>query len=475
MINNFQLLKQFDEQMSSHELTTLQKSAMLQKYVDLLLSQLQVGDSIEGLITKLSDNKYTLQVKPQIHIPIDMFEQLETGKLMTFIVQGKEEGKLYLQSSKATGNQETPLAQKVLEELNLPKNVPMKEIVDDFLKKHLPLVKETLLKAYQLHKTYEIPSEVVTNLIEHQETSLEQKVKTLSALREEGLNHLVSDLKSILQGLGNKEDLIKVFSTLKEQMPDEKINTMITKVLDHKELNEQDTQNTKVTQSRPSLEETQLKLLNVIESKDYTSVSENVLKKLIGLIYDEMIKVNIKNIKSDQGESEKVYNTYNTLTKILKTLDKADLSKGEMDYIQYIKEPLSILGKANVQAEYFMFPMLSENSETQGELYFFKPKKTHKKNQDNFYIVLSLTLPSIDHIQIHINKQEKNVLLHIEVEDEIIQKHITEYMPRLNEQIETLGFSLSKITWGLLDHTQNKQFIAEDAFKYSLNHMDFKI
>ncbi len=475
MINNFQLLKQFDEQMSSHELTTLQKSAMLQKYVDLLLSQLQVGDSIEGLITKLSDNKYTLQVKPQIHIPIDMFEQLETGKLMTFIVQGKEEGKLYLQSSKATGNQETPLAQKVLEELNLPKNVPMKEIVDDFLKKHLPLVKETLLKAYQLHKTYEIPSEVVTNLIEHQETSLEQKVKTLSALREEGLNHLVSDLKSILQGLGNKEDLIKVFSTLKEQMPDEKIKTMIAKVLDHKELNEQDTQNTKVTQSRPSLEETQLKLLNVIESKDYTSVSENVLKKLIGLIYDEMIKVNIKNIKSDQGESEKVYNTYNTLTKILKTLDKANLSKGETDYIQYIKEPLSILGKANVQAEYFMFPMLSEKSETQGELYFFKPKKTHKKNQDNFYIVLSLTLPSINHIQIHINKQEKNVLLHIEVEDEIIQKHITEYMPRLNEQIETLGFSLSKITWGLLDHTQNKQFIAEDAFKYSLNHMDFKI
>ncbi|WP_069997589.1 hypothetical protein [Cellulosilyticum sp. I15G10I2] len=479
MINSFQLLKQFDDQMNATELTSLQKNILLHKYLDLLLNQLQVGDSIEGIIAKLSEDKYVLQVKPQIHIPIHVSDQLEIGKLMTFTVQGKNDGKLYLQPEWPQEAKETSLIQKTLDELNLPRNVVMKEIVDHFMQKHLPLTKETLLKAYQLHKTYNIPSKVITNLIAHQEPFLEQKVKTLASLRESGLNHLASDLKSVLQGLGNKEDLIKVFDVLKELIPSEQLDTLSKHIMTQNNTNilnnnvKEETKNT--SDEIISMRETWSKLLDLTTSKDYKAINESVLKKLIGFVYDEVIHVNLKSMKTNQGENEKIYNTYNLLTKILNTLDKADLSKEEREHINYMKDPLSVLGKANMQAEYFVFPMLNGNTKMQGELYFFKPKKSHKKNQNNLYIVLALTFPNINHIQIHINKQDKDILLHVEVENEVIQKHIVQYMPILNEQIDILGFSVSKITWSLLNQVSQKQFILEDDFNNALNHMDFKI
>lgn len=483
MINSFQFLKQFDEKLSSSELTQLQKKAMLHSYVDLLLSELEVGDSIEGIISKLGENKYALQVKPNLHIPIHMLEELETGKLMTFVVQGKEEGKLYLKPALGADTHQTPLIQKAVSELNLPKNEVMQEVVDNFLQKQLPLAKEVLLKAYQLHKTYDIPAKVVTNLIEHQGVFLEQTAKTLSELRDTGLNHLISDLKSILLGLESQEDLMKVYDVLKEQGVDKKINAPRESLVaqeksittDHKG---EKNYNLYDADSSDSLESTAgLKShdpLQFLGNKDYRPISGEALKKFIGELYDEILYVNTKDIKNAQDESEKIYTTHRILEKLLKTLDKAHLSGEEAEHIQSIKEPLHILAKSNIEAQYFIFPMISDETHSQGELYFFKPKKTHKKDQQNLYIVLSLTFPSIHHIQIHINKQEKNLLLHIEVEDEHVQKHIMQYLPQLNEGISEAGFGLNKVTWSLLGEKKGQPGV-EDSLNPSFTHMDFKV
>lgn len=495
MINSLQLLKQFDEQISSSELTTAQRKILLSKYADLLLAQLEVGDSIEGVIAKISDSKYVLQVKPNISIPIHMLEQLESGKLMAFTVQGKESGKLFLQPSYAADIKQMPLIQKTLEELNLPKTPAMQEVVDDFLQKHLPLAKEMLLKVYLMSKEYEVPSKIITNFMDNEGVFSPKEISTLSALRTNGINDIVTDFKYIIQGLDHADDLIEIFGTLKNQVSGDKLNAIINKLtageINHNFTREMtqipvDAQKKLLGESlypkdikglhdNISMRDNLIKLFNQDINKLNIAEHENIFKKVIGELYDEVMMVQLENLEKNSGESEKIYNTYNLLAKLVKTLDKANLSNEDKDYMNYIKEPLSLLGKFNMQADYFIFPILTENKQMQGEMYFFKSKKTTKKDRDNMYIVLALSLPYLNNIEIHINKQEKNISLIINVEKEDVQKHISQYMPKLNEQIQGLGFSVSSITWGIVGADHLKNFSKEDYLVNQLNHMDFKI
>ena len=495
MINNLQLLKQFDEQISSKELTSIQQKILVSKYTELLLAQLEAGDQIEGIIAKTDDNKFVLQVKPNIAIPIQLFEQmeqLEAGKLMNFLVQGKENGKLFLKPSSIQGEKEISLVQKTLQELGLPKHPVMEEIVDDFLQKHLPLAKEVLLKAYEASKSLDIPSKVVANLADHQ-LLLPKEVGTLSGLRENGLGHIVTDLKTVIEGLEKPVDRMAVFNTLKEGIPEEKITALFQEIQEDlvksavKQPNgkkglvtEINTADINQTVSKSNLqnvsisEEALLKLFSSIEGKDASSMG-SLFKRFIGKVFDEAVAVCLEAMKGDLGESGKIYSTYNVLTKLLKTLDKAELSKEDKEYISYVKEPVSMLGKFNVDAEYFAFPMLQNDKLRQAELYFFKPKKGAKKSKENMYIVVALSLPHIQDIEIHINKQEKNVLLNINVENETVQKYLSQSMPRLNEAIESLGFILSKVSWGLINREGKKDFLSQEEANYSFSHMDFKI
>jgi hypothetical protein len=421
-----------------------------------------------------------------------MLEQLEIGKLMNFLVQGKEDGKLYLQPSSSTDAKETPLIKKTLEELNLPKNPAMQEVVDNFLQKHLPLAKEILLKVYQVSKEYEIPSKVITNLIDKQPFS-PKEISVLSGLRANGIDHIVTDFKAVIQRLDNSKDLINVLNILKEHIPSEKVSTLLSQTInDTEKSNSQNGMPMKtfhpsdkviselmpekfLKQATLLTSNELLKFLNITVNKEMIGSPEEVLRKLIGKVYDTAMMVSPEAIKNDLGESEKIYNTYNLLTKLSKTLDKAEVSKEDKEYLNYIKEPLSILGKSNVEAEYFIFPLVHDNKQSQAELYFFKPKRTAKKNKTAMYIVLALSLPSINNIEIHINKQEKDIMLTINVEEEAVKKHIVQYIPKLNEQINGLGFTVNKVTCGLFKESSQKEFPQQDYSQYQLNHMDFKV
>jgi hypothetical protein len=481
LINSLQLIKQFDEQISSSELTAAQRKILLSKYVDLLLSQLEVGDSIEGLIAKVSDDKYVLQVKPHVNIPIHMLEQLEAGKLMTFVVQGKESGKLYLQPSYTAEAKKMSLIQKTLTELNLPKTPAMQQVVENFLQKQLPLGKEMLLKTYQMSKEYDVSSKVITNLIDSKQVISSKELSALAALRTHGMQDMIENLKTIVQGLTHTEDRIEIFNMLKENIPRDKLDILTSDVsleeINHKLpsqveqiSSEPQTKLASIKNSPLQLFEQEVSLNELIRLDDGT-----IFKKVAGKLYDEVIMLRLENMKSDVNESEKIYNTYNLLAKIIKTLDKSDLSGEEKEYINSIKEPLALLGKFNLQAEYFMFPMFSENKQMQGEMYFFKPKKVKKADKSNLYIVLALSLPNLNNIEIHINKQGKDILFHINIENEEIQKQISQYVPKLNEEVQGLGFTVKSMTWGIIGQNTKEISIRENIFENQLNHMDLKI
>jgi predicted amino acid-binding ACT domain protein len=192
-------------------------------------------------------------------------------------------------------------------------------------------------------------------------------------------------------------------------------------------------------------------------------------------MYDDAMMVKIENMRVNEKESQKIYTTYEVLEKLAKTLDKADLNKEDKACLNLIKEPVNVLGKLNIQGEYFIFPMLHQKQETQGEIYFFKPKKTTTKNKNNLYVVLALNFPNINDIELHIHKQDKKIRMTINVGCEEIQKHISQYMPKLYDQIQNLGFQISQIEWGLIDQNKDKKLSSQSDTGHSFNHMDLKV
>lgn len=475
MIDNLRLLNQFNEQMNASDLTSVQRKIVLSKYIQMFLDQLQLGDTVEGVVTKGADGKFILQISPQLNIPVQMSEQLETGKLMTFMVQGKENGKLYLQPALSVPEQGVPLIQKTMIELNLPKNGLMQEFVEGFVQKHLPLVKDTLLKAYEIGKEHLIPSKIITNLIDNNQIFSPEEASATKQLRTDGLKDIITQLKSMTQNLTNHQDLIKVAQVFQSQISPDKLENMmksaVSEILAHP-INDKGYASAEFLGVK---EEPWLKVFKSIMDLNIPKDQENVLKKFIGSIYDEAMMVKIENMRLNETESQKIYTTYELLEKLATTLDKAHLSQEDREYLNFIKEPVNVLGKLNIQAEYFIFPMLNREQQTQGEIYFFKPKKTTAKNQNNLYVVLALNFPSINDIEIHIHKQDKKIRMTINVTQEEIQKHISQYMPRLYEQIKNLGFQFSQIEWGLINQNKEKVMNSKSDADHLFNHMDLKV
>jgi hypothetical protein len=441
----------------------------------MFLDQLKTGDIVEGVVIKGTDGKFVLQLNPQMNIPVQMSEQLETGRLMAFMVQGKENGKLYLQPAHNGPEQGMPLIQKTITELNLPKNSLMQEVVEDFVQKHLPLVKDTLLKAYEMGKEHLIPSKIIANLIDNNQLFSSEEVGVAKQLRTDGLTEITTQLKSMIQKLTNPEDLIKAGQVLQSQITPDKLEHMMRTAISEVLPDTINDRGHAFTESAGAKEEVWLKVFKSMMTVSTQKEQVNILKNFVTSIYDDAMMVKIENMRVNEKESQKIYTTYEVLEKLAKTLDKADLSKEDKAYLTLIKEPVNVLGKLNIQGEYFIFPMLNQKQETQGEIYFFKPKKATTKNKNNLYVVLALNFPNINDIELHIHKQDKKIRMTIHVGCEEIQKHISQYMPKLYDQIQNLGFQISQIEWGLIDQNKDKKLSSQSDTDHSFNHMDLKV
>ena len=84
------------------------------------------------------------------------------------------------------------------------------------------------------------------------------------------------------------------------------------------------------------------------------------------------------------------------------------------------------LEKYNSQGQYYCFPLQIKEHQTSGELYFFKPKKQKKSGQNGqgMYIVLALDMPSLKHIEVHLEEKKEQLELKIKVANTQILKQI---------------------------------------------------
>lgn len=468
--------------------TNLQEAQLLlAKYKQMLLAQLKIGDSLQGMLTKGEGTHYTLELKQGIKLPVALLGEAEIGKLLEFIVQKNEGNKLSL--TVKDGEQQN-LLEKVITSLNLPRTEEMAKCIKAFVEGNLALDKDALLQSHYLHKKLELPMPVITNLLEKVGMLDMSSLEKIQDLKQGGLLELIDKLKGIIETVPQKENLFKLLDTLTMHLPKDVLKEVLNDVLvmpkftgkaqdigqnmKSLENNPQSlVQNAKLLEASPEflkikgdspellkIKEDFPELYAKVINKEQLNVLKEpiLLKEVLFKVLDKLTLFNgkemIKQSTSEEGQAKPIIESYKHLSKIVNDLEKFPLEAAPKQQLSEIRETLSTLGKLNVQADYFMFPFVPSQEKLQGELYFFKPKRKNKKNKEEIYAVLALDLPALNHIEIHVKKHGKQLELGVHTGTKSIQDHMIKHMPKLGTLLEDMGYTIEHCRYKLLDEVE---------------------
>lgn len=103
---------------------------------------------------------------------------------------------------------------------------------------------------------------------------------------------------------------------------------------------------------------------------------EKVLKTLAEAIFKSYLEVDIKQINNHIKESEKITGTSERVEAVLEHLGRLDLSEEGKEKLQQVHQMFQVVQKYNIEAQYFCFPMVFNNQENTGELYFLNQRKS---------------------------------------------------------------------------------------------------
>ena len=207
----------------------------------------------------------------------------------------------------------------------------------------------------------------------------------------------------------------------------------------------------------------------------------DLMKQVLLELYDKRHTMDMQKLKTDHSNNEKELDKAFTFTKtakeVLDTLEKLIAKPDDKRQIDALKENIKVIANLNQEGHHFIFPMTYHNQVLQGELYFLKPQKYRKNTKesiDNIYIVLALDMPHIEHIEIHINKKDKEIYLTFNVINEDVRNHITKYTEQIENEISTLGYNIKSVLWGYLNSDDEKELPFKESAYETISHMDIK-
>lgn len=477
------LLQNIPKSISAEDLKLL-----LAKYSQELLSKLQKGDLLEGKLLQGENNKHTLLLKEGGRLPITLLTEADFGKDITLIVEKNEKGKVELRPFIQTSES---IADKVASQLQLPNHAGMKEWIHTFMEHQLPIQKEAILQSHYLEKHYELPKEVITQFLGKAGFLDMPSLEKVGLLRNESLLDVLTQVKQIMQKIEDPKILDQIYLELEmtKESELEGLSNVFSKEMGIETLKKEMMQNqipqeefaknqaSKEYNPKEQTLKEQISNENIQVKTDFTELALREKKQIIEQLMDKKIIFNPKSYENaNEGqkvtEARIITDTYKILSKVINVLEKATLPDLQKEALNTVREVVSSLGMVNNQANYFLFPMNYKQQQVQAEVYFFKPKKHAKKNKSEVYAVVALDLSALRHIEVHVKKQNQMLELMVHTENVDVQKHMISHMPRLQEMIEGLGYTIVKATHHLLEEREKKQ---ESSFiKDGIRSLDVK-
>lgn len=467
-------------------LTQLVNQSMLTKYAALpeedkaalltskqnFLQGLKEGDLLEGVLLKGNGQNILLQLKIGLQLSAILQETLpenlsENTKLQ-FIVKAMEGEKLQLALRQTVHTETALIVDKVTTALNLPRNEVMVSLIDTFTQFELPLDRKLLTQTYEHVQTTKLPREVLVNLLNQFKLNTEEAFEMLKDFNHNPLQKATSSLlEGCLESIkGNTQLANQLVDALIPFIPEKEFNAYYKMVREG--------------ESNPIFVGQDGKQEHVDRIEQVFSAEYTRMEKFIKMFSKSLCTISYEDLQKDglQGhlKNQLAFKDSECLKELIKTIKSfPELPETVSSKVAEIEAQLPIWQKLNEQGHYFAFPWMAELGEAKGEVYFYKPKKEKKNNTQDFYTVIALDMPYLNHIEAHIHQIGKVLEVTLYTSEEQMRDMINGQLTQLVYLLENAGYQLSKCSCQMATLTHlNKPFIRETESK-PICGIDFKI
>lgn len=444
-----------------------------------LLSKIQIGDLLQGEWV-VEDNQSLLKLENGLKLLTHLSVDVLLNKKLDFKVVGKEGERLLLEciSSEAKTKNAASIIDQTLQKLNLSDTPEMRQMIQLFVEKQLPLIKDQLMRLVYFSKSYSMPTQVLTNLVSQNQVPQEGELKTLANLKEEGMKALLPTRDAFIENLESSQAREFAKSLFNLLNPHE-VKQVLQKV--DSALYEAEVQKEFLQLKQRVDNELNLTGVHGIRKQDVISplldqvlrlISPSQLQNLNKTLMDTCLLVYIDQISQKQeGEMEKITVLDTRLKEIAKVMKEVTLEKDEHIHLVTLEKNIEVLDKYKMQGHYFYFPLQIKEHQVSGELYFFKPKKHKMGQKSGICIVLALNMPTLHKIEIHLLEKSHEVTLKIKVENETIKEQLEQYKSVLLEMMDAEPILLKEVEIEILNEKHPKV----ETLTNELHSLDLKV
>lgn len=434
------------------------------------LSKIQIGDLLQGQVV-LDGEQVMLKLSSGLKLLASLPADVELNKELDFLVVGKECQHLILELAQTPKDEKNMISivDQAIHDLGINDTSEMRQVIEQFVAKQLPLVKKQLMQLLNFSKNYDIPREALTNLVSQKQVPQQDDLELLTTLKKQGTKALMPMFDDLIETLSPKQsnELVRAFFELLN--PHEVKEILLQQILL--------LQDEEGVLKQAILSETEEGKWQYIFNKLFDEVlqywSHDQLNKLSKALIHESLMVHLKSIENgEESEIEKITKLDIRLKQIVKAIKEVTKENNEKTYVKPLESTIEVLEKYKMHGQYICFPLQLKEHHTMGELYFFKPKKWKTGQVQGLYIVLALNMPALNKVEVHLVEKSGQVNSKIKVENEIIKKQLMEYENVFLETMKSSKVPVEKIVVELFDEKKQK---SDNHISPMLCHLDFKV
>lgn len=469
------------------------------KEVMVALSKIQVGDILKGQLV-LENEKAMLKLESGLKLLASLPEHAVFNKALDFLVVGKERQHLILELAQPFESEKsmTSITDQAVHELGIKDTPEMRQIIEQFIGKQLPLIKEQLIQLLHFSSSYDIPTETLTNLVSQKQMPEQEELELLTNLKKEGVKAFMPTLEQMVQemSLGESSKLTRTFFKLLTPNEVNDFFKLINLLPDEEVLSRNG--DLKGIDFSPMLDETRMKnsletLQQLLKQPNQSSVDRSSFQDALNKFLDELLQVSdhdqinklnkallhesflvhLKAIRNEKSsEIEKMTEMDSRLRQIIKVIEEVTTESSEKPHLQTLENVVDVLDKYKMQGQYVCFPLQIKEQNTTGELYFFKPKKQKGMKEQGLYVVLALNMPALNKVEVHLVERFDHIHLKIKVENEVIKDQLKLYEDTLLESMKSSDVPIESVVVELF--SEKKQSL-EKGIPDTLCHLDIKV
>lgn len=477
------------QNISQHLGTSEAASSIQAKEIVVALSKIQIGDLLQGQLV-VEDKQAMLKLETGVKLLADLPGDVALNKKLDFLVIGKERQHLLLELAQTKEDKKSTVSitEQAIHELGIKDTPEIRQVIEQFVGKQLPLIKEQLIQLLHFSRNYEIPIETLTNLVSQNQVPRQEELELLTNLKEQGVKTFIPTFDTLIETLTPKQSS-ELVSTLFNLLKPHEVKEALQKTYP---LQYEEGVDRSLTYNERVLKEQLESVQQILKQPIASDVGEEKWQHALNKIFDgvvqfsdhdqlnklnrafihESLVVHLKSIEDkEKSEIEKLTEMDTRLKQIVKVIKEVVTENGEEIHLSTLENTIDVLDKYKMQGQYLCFPLQLKEHQITGELYFFKPKKQNAVQKQGMYIVLALSMPALNKIEVHLVEKSEQISLRIRVENEAIKKQLEQYEHVLLETMESSDIPIERMIVELLSEKKQR---SDDTLE-ALCHLDFKI